>query len=353
MNMKAKIDFKNRSISSKATLLDAFKLMDELDKKLLVILENDVFQGLISSGDIQRAIIKGIDLKEPLSVATRPTIRYAKTSDSGSEIKKMMLDYRMEMCPVINEKGELVKLFFWEEIFGEHEQIPSNAFNIPVVIMAGGFGTRMKPLTNVIPKPLIPFNEKTMIEEIIHRFEKHGCEDFILSVNYKAELIKYYLKEANLAVNLSYILEDKPLGTAGSLSLLKDKMDKTFFVTNCDILINQDYEEILSYHKKHNHLITVVSSVRSYDIPYGTIETGENGQLLKMVEKPEVSFMINTGMYIIEPEVLSYIPQNSFMHITTLIEKVNTDSSRVGVFPVSEKSWTDIGNWDEYLKTLR
>lgn len=351
--MKPKIDFKNRAISSEATLLDAFKLMDELDKKLLVIIENQAFQGLISSGDIQRAIIKGIDLKESLSVATRTAIRYAKTSDNESEIKKMMLDFRMEMCPVINEEGELVKLLFWEEVFGENEHIPNNAFNIPVIIMAGGFGTRMKPLTNVIPKPLIPFNEKTMIEEIIHRFEKHGCKDFILSVNYKAELIKYYLKEADLAVNLSYILEDKPLGTAGSLSLLTDKMDSTFFVTNCDILINQDYEEILAYHKKNNNLITVVSSVRSYDIPYGTIETGENGQLLKMVEKPEVSFMINTGMYIIEPEVLSYIQKDSFMHITTLIDLVKEKKSRVGVFPVSEKSWVDIGNWDEYLKTFR
>jgi NDP-sugar pyrophosphorylase family protein len=265
----------------------------------------------------------------------------------------MMLDFRMEMCPIIDDVGNLIRLLFWEDVFGEHESIPKKPFNIPVVIMAGGLGTRMKPLTNVIPKPLIPFNEKTMVEEIISRFEVHGCTDFILSVNYKAELIKYYLGEANLGVNLNYILEDKPLGTAGSLSLLTENMTQTFFVTNCDILINQDYAEILAFHKKNNHLITVVSSIRSYDIPYGTIETGQNGQLLKMVEKPEVSFMINTGMYIIEPEVLKHIPNDSFMHITTLIEKVNQENSRVGVFPVSEKSWVDIGNWDEYLGNIR
>ena len=347
------IDFRNRAISSTATLLDAFKLMDHLDKKLLIILDNGSVKGLLSSGDIQRAIIKGVELKEPILVATRASIRYAKEDDSESEIKRMMLDFRMEMCPVINEEGTLVRLLFWEDIFGEHESIPKKPFNIPVVIMAGGLGTRMKPLTNVIPKPLIPFNEKTMVEEIINRFQDHGCTNFILSVNYKAELIKYYLGEAKLGVNLSYIVEDKPLGTAGSLSLLAENMSQTFFVTNCDILINQDYAEILAFHKKNNHLITVISSVRSYDIPYGTIETGENGQLLKMVEKPEVSFMINTGMYIVESEVLRHIPKDSFMHITTLIEKVNTDSARVGVFPVSEKSWVDIGNWDEYLGNIR
>jgi dTDP-glucose pyrophosphorylase len=351
--MSQPIEYRNRAISSKATLLDAFKMMDQLDKKLLVILDEGQFKGLLSSGDIQRAIIKGIDLKESILVAVRDTIRFAKVSDSATEIKRMMLEFRMEMCPVLNDEGQIVELHFWEDIFGEHEHIPKKTFNVPVVVMAGGFGTRMKPLTNVIPKPLIPFNEKTMVEEIISRFEQHGCTDFILSVNYKADLIKYYLKEADLDVNLNYILEDRPLGTAGSLSLLTGNMNETFFVTNCDILIDQDYAEILAFHQKNKHLITVVSSVRSYDIPYGTIETGENGQLLSMTEKPEISFMINTGMYIIEPEVLKHIPKDSFMHITTLIEKVSADSSRVGVFPVSEKSWTDIGNWDEYLGNIR
>lgn len=351
--MSQTIDYRNRAISSTASLLDAFKKMDELDKKLLIILEDGEFKGLLSSGDIQRAIIKGIELNQPLKVALRTSIRYAKERDTEEAVKSMMLDFRMEMCPVLDDNGTLIRIHFWEDIFGEHEHIPKKTFNVPVVVMAGGFGTRMKPLTNVIPKPLIPFNEKTMVEEIISRFEQHGCTDFILSVNYKADLIKYYLKEADLDVNLSYILEDKPMGTAGSLSLLTGKMNETFFVTNCDILIDQDYAEILAFHKKNKHLITVVSCVRSYDIPYGTIETGENGQLLSMTEKPNVSFMINTGMYIIEPEVLKHIPKDSFMHITTLIEKVNTNSSRVGVFPVSEKSWTDIGNWDEYLGNIR
>jgi NDP-sugar pyrophosphorylase family protein len=140
------------------------------------------------------------------------------------------------------------------------------------------------------------------------------------------------------------------MGTAGSLSMLKGKIKETFFVSNCDILIDQDYSEILEYHKENKNEITLVAALKHYPIPYGTVETGENGQLLELKEKPELVFKINSGMYILEPHLLHEVPDNQFFHITQLIENVKNRNGNVGVFPVSEKSWRDFGGWDEYLK---
>ncbi len=342
--------FRNRVIDKDASLLDAFKKMDILDKKLLLVQNKQKFLGLISAGDIQRAIIQNKPLETKISDVLRKNIRIGRPSDSFDFIKQMMLEYRMELCPVVDSDNNIIDIYYWEDVFKDKEIQPKNQFNLPVIVMAGGFGTRLKPLTNVLPKPLIPIGEKTIIEHIFQRFSKHGCNTFHISVNYKAELIEYYLKSQNLPYSLSYFKEDKPMGTAGSLSLLKDKIKETFFVSNCDILIEQDYSEILDYHKSSKNDITIVAALKHYPIPYGTIESADNGQLVSLHEKPELTLKINSGMYILEPLVLSQIPENQFFHITHLIEKIQNNGGNVGVFPVSEKSWKDIGEWDEYLK---
>lgn len=344
------MNFKGRIISKNESILEGLKRMDSLDKKSLIVIEKDKFFGLVSAGDIQRAIIQNKPLATPLEDILRKKIRVAKPEDSFEKIKQMMFDFRMELCPVVDEKGEVLEVFFWEDIFKESQLQPKSQFNLPVIIMAGGFGTRLKPITNVIPKPLIPIGEKTMLEHIFDRFAKHGSSSFFISVNYKAELIDFYLKSKNLPYSISYFKEEKPMGTAGSLSLLKGVIKETFFVSNCDILIEQDYSEILDYHKSNKNDITVVAALKHYAIPYGTIETTENGRLVSLLEKPELTFKINSGMYVLEPHLLEEIPENEFFHITHLIDKVHKSGGRVGVFPVSEKSWKDIGEWEEYLK---
>ncbi|SHN01798.1 Nucleotidyl transferase [Cyclobacterium lianum] len=344
------MDLKGRIITKEKTILDALRKMDSIDKKLLVVLNNEQFDGLVSAGDIQRAIIQDQPLDTPIGNILRKKIRVASPGDSFESIKQMMLDFRMELCPVIDENKEILQVYFWEDIFKEQELQPKNQFDLPVVIMAGGFGTRLKPITNVIPKPLIPIGEKTMLEHIFDRFSKHGCNSFHISVNYKADLIDFYLKSKNLPYSIDYFKEDKPMGTAGSLSLLKGVINETFFVSNCDILIEQDYSEILEYHRTNNNDITIIAALKHYSIPYGTIETTHNGQLVSLLEKPELTFKINSGMYILEPDLLSEIPENEFLHITQLINKIHKKGGNVGVFPVSEKSWKDIGEWEEYLK---
>lgn len=334
--------YRNRTISQDATLFEALNTMDGLNKKLLIVFNEGKFKGLLSIGDIQRAIIQNLPLSTLVKYVLRKNIRIAQPQDAFDIIKRMMIDYRMELCPMVNENNEILDVYFWEDLFAEKTQ-PVQEFHLPVVIMAGGKGTRLKPLTNVLPKALIPINEKTMLEEIFDRFYFHGCNQFFVSTNYKSEHIEFYLNTLKLPYDIRIFKEAKPLGTAGSLSLLKGEINTTFFVTNCDILIEQDYSDILDFHRLNENKITIVSAIKFYPIPYGTIESGENGKLIKLTEKPELTVKINSGMYILEPSVLDYIPEDQEFHITQLIEDVCNSGGNVGVFPVSEKSWKDIG----------
>lgn len=350
--MKSSNRIKNRIIQLDTYIIEALKKMDEERIKLLFVFNHDMFLGLITIGDIQRAIINNVDLNQPVSGILDQNKIYAKKGDTIEIIKKNMLFLRCECMPIIDHDNNLIDVIFWEDLFGIKEISPANQFDLPVVIMAGGIGSRLKPLTNVLPKPLIPIGDKTMLEEIFDRFAKHGCSTFHISVNYKAELIEYYLLNQKLPYKLNFFKENSPMGTAGSLSLLKGSINETFFVSNCDILIDQDYSEILAYHRETRNEITLVAALKNYPIPYGTVETGEHGHLLKLREKPDITFKINSGMYILEPHLLDEINPNCFLHITDLIEKVINRGGTVGVFPVSEKSWEDVGNWEEYMKFI-
>lgn len=342
----------NIKIDGNSSVLTALKQMDKVGFKLLIVALKDTFLGLISIGDIQRSIIKNIDLNEPIKSIMRDDYIVSKSTDNIEDIKKLMLKIRSEFMPVVDEENKIIEVHYWVDLFTTQESKPFKELKLPVVVMAGGFGTRLRPLTYVMPKPLIPIGEKTMLEEIFDRFGKYGCNEFHISVNYKSDLIKYYIDSQKLPYQVSYLEEDKPMGTAGSLSLLKNKIKSTFFVSNCDILIDQDYSEILEYHKENKNEITIISALKHYPISYGTIETGEDGLLQNLIEKPELTFKINSGMYILEPHLIDEIPANEFFHITDLIDKVNSRGGRVGVFPISEKSWIDVGNWEEYLKLI-
>lgn len=340
-------------ISSQATVLSALKQMDTTHCKLLIVMEGDCYRSVLSIGDIQRAIIKGECLDEPLEKILRPTTKVAKTSQKRTEVEQYVKEHKIEFMPIIDDDKNLVDVVFWDELFKTEIHHRTEDFNLPVVIMAGGQGTRLRPLTNVLPKPLIPIGEQTMMEDIMDRFVECGCKDFYVSVNYMADFMRHYFENfSKHNYHIEYFQEDKPLGTAGSLHLLKGIIKDTFFVSNCDSILDEDYGEILRYHRENNNEITVVSVVKSIYIPYGTLVTGEGGLLASIQEKPEYTFQINTGMYVLEPHLLNEIPSDRVYHITYLIEKLVNEGRRVGVYPVNEGSWTDIGNWDEYLKYI-
>lgn len=340
-------------VSPDISILSALKRMDEIEMKLLLVSDGNIYKGLISIGDLQRALINTSDFSVQIKNIMRDEYIIASPSDSIDEVKSLMLKIRADFIPVVDSDQNIVRIYFWNDLFGTYMKKVQGDFNLPVVIMAGGIGSRLQPLTNIIPKPLLPISNRSIIEDIINSFASFGCLNFFISVNYKADLVKYYLQSLNLELNLNFVYETKPLGTAGSLSLLKQQITETFFVSNCDILINQDFSEVLHYHRTNGNELTIISAVKDFQIAYGIIESGENGILQSISEKPQYTYMINSGVYILEPHLLDEVPTDVFYNITDLIEAVVLRKGRIGVFPVSEKSWLDIGTWDEYLNVIR
>ena len=327
--------------------------MDSGGTKALFVFVEGRFEGLLTLGDIQRAIIKNISLSETVGFILDKNKVYGYVTEPEELIREKMRRLRAEVMPILDGEHKLVDVWFWGDLFKKSEASFRENINLPVVIMAGGKGTRLKPLTNVFPKPLIPVGEKTILEEILDQFESIGCTKFFISVNYKVNLMKYYLSQIGHHYDIEFFQEDKPLGTIGSVSLLKDKISTPFIVSNCDIIIDQDYRDVYDYHTGNKNDITLVAAVKSNKIPYGVVETGENGLLLDLKEKPETTFMFNTGVYILNPDLINDIPTGEMFHITDLIKKVKTKGGRVGCFPVSENAWHDMGEWNEYLKLIK
>jgi len=341
-------------ITADKTIIQTMKLMDEAFTKLFLVFDDEKFLGIITNGDLQRAIIAHISFDTPISkIVSQEGKLLAHVGDNMDEIKEWMLEKRAELMPVLNEQGELVDVIFWDEVLSETPNIDNRPkIDLPVVIMAGGKGTRLKPITNVIPKPLVPVGDKTILEIIMDQFESIGCHKFYMSVNYKADMVKYYLGQLEHKYDIEFFIEDKPLGTIGSVGLLKGKITTPFFVSNCDSINEQDYRDVWDYHVSNHNDITIVTMVKSFKIPYGVIETGEDGLMTALREKPEQTYQVNTGVYILNPNLIDEIPEGRFFHITDLMEKVKSRGGRVGCFPVSEHSWRDMGEWPEYLKMI-
>jgi NDP-sugar pyrophosphorylase family protein len=267
-------------------------------------------------------------------------------------VKNDILKLKITYVPVIDGERRIVEFLVWDKLFdGKIKRKTKETIDIPVVIMAGGKGTRLDPFTRILPKPLIPIGDKTILEIIIENFLDYHVNHFYISVNHKAKIIKSYFEELNPKYGLTFLYEDKPLGTVGALKQLEGQLEGDLILTNCDIIINADYADILIHHKSNKNDITVVASLKHYNIPYGICEIENGGKLLNIKEKPEYDFLVNTGMYVINPDVLKYIPKDEFFHITHLIEKIKL-SHKIGIYPISENSWTDTGEWIEYKKAV-
>lgn len=341
----------DRLATPESSILEAMKKMDDIKKKILFIFSGEHFLGILTLGDIQRAIICGCSLDRRVEDVLDKKKIYAYKGEPLSVIKAKMAEIRAECMPVL-DGDTLINVYMWEDLFGESISSNRPVLNLPVVIMAGGKGTRLKPITNVIPKPLIPVGDKTILEVIMDQFEGIGCHKFYMSVNYKADMMKYYLSQLDHKYDIEFFMEDKPLGTIGSVSLLKGKIATPFFVSNCDSINEQDYRDVWDYHVNNHNDMTIVTMVKSFKIPYGVIETGADGLMTALKEKPEQTYQVNTGVYILNPELIDEIPEGEFFHITHLMEKVQASGGRVGCFPVSEHSWKDMGEWPEYLKMI-
>ncbi|MGG7213292.1 nucleotidyltransferase family protein [Clostridium nigeriense] len=336
----------NLKIRKEVNIREAMKKINDVAKGILfVVSDNDELIGTLTDGDFRRWILKNGCMEEAVEVVMNKNPIYLMEGDISSA-DEVMIEKSITAIPIINLNRNILDIkFLNKNVFIENKN--KSLENIPIVIMAGGLGTRLYPYTKILPKPLIPIGDTPIIERIIDKFCLYGSKEFYLTVNYKKNMIKSYFNELNKDYFINYVEEDKPLGTGGSLSLLKGKIDKTFFVSNCDILIEADYESILKYHKEKGNKVTVISSVKNFQIPYGVFKLNENGNINEIVEKPVYTFLINTGMYVIEPDVLNDIPEGEFYNLPDIVEKYMNNGVPVGVYPISEQSWMDMGQISE------
>lgn len=313
----------------------------DLDRKLL---------GIITDGDLRRAIIRGGGLELcARSIMKTDPVTVAETA--CEQALYVMKKHLIRSVPIITESGELVGLRFGDD--DGHLSVSEKKIDVPVVIMAGGKGIRLKPYTNILPKPLIPIGNKTITEHIMDRFVKAGCSRFDMIVNYKKNFIKAYFRDLNTPdtkITINFTDEDKYLGTAGGLQLLSGKYDEPFFMTNCDILIEEDYSRIMEYHREKRNLATIVCAVKNTTLPYGVVKTTQDGRISAIEEKPDISSIVNTGFYVLEPDFIERIPKETESQITDIFQACIDDGLQIGMYPVSEERWMDMGQMDELHK---
>lgn len=341
-------------ISKNTMIKQAMQRLNETGERILFVVDgHNRLLGTVADGDIRRGLINGskfIDVVK--NIMRRQYISfYYKDPDKKAKARAIMIGEKIEQIPLLNKKGVIIDIILWTDIFApKRTEKRKKFFTNPVVIMAGGRGTRLAPFTRILPKPLIPIEEKPVIEIIMEKFHNKGFNNFIYTLNYRKEYIKAFIRENSFPYNIEWVEEDEFMGTAGSLSLLKNKINETFFVSNCDIILNADFADILNWHREEKNLITLLGCHREVKIPYGVLEL-EDGKLKNFKEKPNYDVIINTGVYVLEPEVISLIPKNKSIDMNTLIEFASS-KGRVSVYPISE-GWFDIGQWDDYAKNLK
>ncbi|MGE5581376.1 MAG: nucleotidyltransferase family protein [Bacillota bacterium] len=338
-------------IRPEKSIREAIRQLNENRLQILIVTDEEIkLIGTITDGDIRRALINNITLDEPLSriMNRNPKFIYNDEEDKAYEL---MMKYKIKTVPIVEEDKRVVDLISIQDFLDQKPYKKRWALKPnPVFIMAGGKGTRLDPFTKILPKPLIPIGDKPIIEVIMSNFKKYGFNNFLISLNYKAEIIKLYFRENPDGYNISYIQEEEFLGTAGSLALAKDYLQETFIVSNCDVIVDIDFESLLNFHRRHRNQATIVGVVKNMQIPYGVLQA-KDGVLTQMTEKPEFDFVINSGVYALEPEIISYIQDNQPVNMPDLLMRVKSEGYKVGVFPISS-NWFDIGQWEEYQRTL-
>ena len=334
-------------IYPESTVVEAMQKIDANAKGILFVADkNRKLVGVITDGDIRRWLIKTGDLQGIVEriMNKNPKVIYRKDIALA---KEFMVKHAITALPVVNAKGIISDILFRGVIEEEERKAGHSLEEVSVVIMAGGKGTRLYPYTKVLPKPLIPIGDIPIMERIIDKFRDYGVKNFFATVNYRKNMIKSYFSEALMDCEIAYVEEDKPLGTAGSLSLIEQEFEKPFIVTNCDILIHADYDDIYRYHEEAGNELTIVTALKNIVVPYGVVHSTENGAIQSMEEKPKLSYFVNTGMYILNPELLKDIPQDTFFHMTDLANKLLAEGRKVGMYPISEDSFLDMGEFEE------
>ena len=345
---------KSLFITANTTIKESMQKLNETSEKILFIVDSEEkLLGTLSDGDIRRGLIHGINFTDSVETVVHRNYISLPSGlfDLEQQARQLMIRNKIEQIPILDVDRKVVDVALWTDILGKKgEEKEQQAYLNQVVVMAGGRGTRLEPFTEILPKPLIPIGNKPIIEIIMEKFLRCGFHRFIYTLNYKKEYIKIFLKERAFPYEVNWIEEDDFLGTIGGLTLLKEKIEDTFFVTNCDSVLELDFDNVLSWHKEHGAAITIIGCHNEVKIPFGVL-TLSNGKLENIHEKPVHDVIINTGVYVLEPRVLAYLAPGDRMDMNELIQIV-AEKEKVCVYPIY-KGWFDIGQWEEYRKNVQ
>jgi dTDP-glucose pyrophosphorylase/predicted transcriptional regulator len=331
-------------LNQNSTIKEALKIIDNAAMQIALVIDKDnKLIGTLTDGDIRRGLLKGLDLNSSIETIINKNPLTAKITDTKEEILQKALAKKIRQIPIVDENGKIVDIEEIEELIKPKEK--SNK----VVLMVGGLGTRLRPLTETTPKPMLKVGNKPILQTIIEKFAQYGYKNFIMCVNYKSHIIEDYFKDGSeFGVNIEYVLEKKRMGTAGALSLLKEKPKEDFFVMNGDILTNVNFEHLHNYHVENNSIATMCVREYEYQVPFGVVNLKDN-KIVSIEEKPTYKFFVSAGIYMLNPESLDYIPKNEFFDMPTLFDRIIKKDKKAISFPIREY-WIDIGKIEEYKR---
>ena len=331
-------------LSINSTIKDALQTINNGGLQIAIVVdENDALVGTVTDGDIRRGLLNGLDLNSSVSLVVHKSPSIASVGDTKESILKIALAKKLHKIPLVDELGKLVGIEDIEDIIK-----PVGKTN-RVILMVGGLGTRLRPLTQDTPKPMLKVGNKPILQTIVEKFAEYGFVNITMCVNFNASIIRDYFGDGKeFGVNIDYVLEQKRMGTAGALSLLKERPSEPFFVMNGDLLTNVNFEHILNYHTLNKATATMCVREYDYEVPYGVVKMNDN-KIIEIAEKPVQKFFVSAGIYMLSPEILDIIPQDEFYDMPTLFEKAIAQDKNVISFPIHEY-WIDIGRLEEYQK---
>ena len=337
-------NIENIKLRQNATIKEALGIIDSGAMQIaLVVDDNDKLLGTLTDGDIRRGILRGLDLDSSIETIVFKEPAIAKISSTKEEILKIALSKKLHQIPIVDDNGIVLDLKEIEEL------VEPKIKTSRVILMVGGLGTRLRPLTQDTPKPMLKVGNKPILQTIVEKFAEYGFVNITMCVNFNASIIRDYFGDGKeFGVNIDYVLEEKRMGTAGALSLLKERPSEPFFVMNGDLLTNVNFEHIFNYHTLNKATATMCVREYDYEVPYGVVKMNDN-KITAIAEKPVQKFFVSAGIYMLSPEILDLIPKNEFYDMPALFEKLIKLSKNVISFPIREY-WLDIGRMEEYQR---
>lgn len=331
-------------LQESTSIRDAAVRLEKVRCKICYIEKSGKLVASISDGDIRRAVMRRAAITDPVSSIANYNFRFFYVYEQN-KVMEAFKTTELFSIPVTNYNRQIVAVYFKNGKVIKKEQ----NVDVPVVMVAGGRGTRLYPYTKILPKALIPIGEVPISEIIFNRFFDYGCKNFYMIVNHKKEMIQAYFRGKEYPYHISYAEESSPLGTGGGLALIRDKITKNFFFINCDVIIDADYSEIYHFHREQGNDITIVGAKYTNTIPYGVLHYDENGYH-GMDEKPAFECTMNTGMYVVSPDIFYELKKDENISFPEIIDRCYNKGKKIGVYTIEESAYMDMGQLEELEK---